>query len=594
MTEVFAGAWLMLATAWRSSRWKTVTAALLMVMGSASAPLLAATLAWMTTEVITHHGTQAAVAGACIALLVLGFTIFDHFSSMIYLELAEIAEVTYDDELIKLSNGSAGIAHHEQPRSVDMLTVLKREGRQFSRRLEAVLRGLGLLVAMILSAVLLVRVAPVLILLPLAAVPPLLCGKWAERISDRAKMAVAEESRTALNLFSLCTTAGPASELRVFRLGGELRRRHDALWASVVHTQVRAELAATWLRAAGQVFFVVAYVAAVLLVVRDAVLGRRGVGDVVLVLTLAAQTSQQVAQVMTLFTSLQQTASMYRRLAGFRAAVAEVEPADTNHAPADRLRQGIELSGVSFSYPGTDVPVLRDIALRLPAGSTVALVGDNGAGKSTLVKLLCALYQPTGGQIRVDGVDLRRMPPHRWRERVATGFQDFVRYEFRARHAIGIGDLSHIGSPGAVIAAMKRARGDDLLTRLADGLETQLGKSYNDGTELSGGEWQKITLGRAFMREAPLLLVLDEPTSALDAEAEAALFDRYARQVKQVASQTGGVTVLVSHRFSTVRMADLIVVLDGGRIVEYGDHATLTKRGGMYAELFDIHSRAYA
>jgi len=230
----------------------------------------------------------------------------------------------------------------------------------------------------------------------------------------------------------------------------------------------------------------------------------------------------------------------------------------------------------------------------LPAGGTVALVGEYGAGKTTMLKRRWGLYRPTRGQISVDGVDLRRIPVELWRGRIATGFQDFIRYEFRVRHAVGVGSLDQVSSPDAVTSALERAHGADLLDHLKNGLETQLGMSYNDGQELSGGQWQKIALGRALMRRAPLLLVLDEPTSALDAEAEHALFERYASQVKQTARTTGGITVLVTHRFSTVRMADLIVVIADGRIAEYGDHGTLIARGGRYAELFDLHARAYA
>jgi ATP-binding cassette subfamily B protein len=594
MRDVFGGIRRMLATAWRASPAKTLTAVVLMLTGSAAAPLIAVTLAWMTNEVVTRHAGRAMLAGACVAMLAIFTATFDHLAHISYFELAELAEVDYDDELIALSNGSPGIAHHEQPQHVDTLSMLKREGRQFSMRLEALLRGMGLAVAMVLTAILLARLAPVLLLMPLAAVPPLLAGRWAERIVDNAKMATAEQSRIALSLFTLCTTAGSAGELRVFRLEEEVRRRHGQLWGAVMRAQFRADLAATWLRAGGQLVFAAAYIAAVLLVVRDAVVGRRSVGDVILVLTLAAQVNQQVSMAVGLLQDMQRMASMYRRLTRFRSAVAANGHVPVDQAPPDRLWHGIELAGVTFTYPGTDTPVLRDVQLKLPAGATVALVGENGAGKTTMVKLLCGLYRPTDGQIKIDGVDLRRMPVEQWRERVSTGFQDFVRYEFRVRHAVGVGGLDQIDSADAVAAAMDRAHASDVLAQLASGLETQLGRSYNDGVELSGGQWQKIALSRALMREAPLLLVLDEPTSALDAETEHALFERYASQVKQVASATGGITVLVSHRFSTVRMADLILVLAGGRVVEFGDHDTLTAGGGLYAELFALHAKAYA
>jgi ATP-binding cassette subfamily B protein len=223
----------------------------------------------------------------------------------------------------------------------------------------------------------------------------------------------------------------------------------------------------------------------------------------------------------------------------------------------------------------------------------VALVGENGAGKTTLVKLLCRFYEPSGGRIRVDGVDLQRIRLDEWRRRIATGFQDFVRFEFVARQAVGVGDLPLIDDEPAVEAALDRARASDVIGRLPDGLATQLGKSYADGVELSGGQWQKLALGRAMMRELPLLLILDEPTSGLDAEAEHALFERYAEGARRVGEATGGITFLVSHRFSTVRMADLILVVADGRIVEAGNHAALMRVGGLYAELYALQASAY-
>src|SRR5690606_30237187 len=201
----------------------------------------------------------------------------------------------------------------------------------------------------------------------------------------------------------------------------------------------------------------------------------------------------------------------------------------------------------------------------------------NGAGKSTLVKLLGRLYLPTSGRNLVDGVDLARMPADQWRERLAGAFQDFFRFEFAARHTVGIGDVPRLDDAPAVTTAVTRAGADDVVEHLVSGLETQLGPSWPEGVEVSFGQWQKLALARGFMRDRPLLLVLDEPTAALDAETEHALFERYAAASRgdvangdDFAAEDGRITVLVSHRFSTVRMADLIVVLDGARVVDVG------------------------
>jgi ATP-binding cassette subfamily B protein len=236
--------------------------------------------------------------------------------------------------------------------------------------------------------------------------------------------------------------------------------------------------------------------------------------------------------------------------------------------------------------------VLEDVDLELPAGAVVAIVGENGAGKTTLVKLLSRMYEPTSGRILVDGVELSDIAPDAWRARMGGAFQDFFRYEFLARQTVGLGDLAHMDELPALCAAVERGGADDVLAKLPNGFETQLGPQWDEGIELSFGQWQKLALARGFMRTDPLLLVLDEPTAALDAETEHALFERFAAAA-QTARDDGRITVLVSHRFSTVRMADLIVVLDGAHVVESGTHDELVTRGGLYAELYGIQANAY-
>ncbi len=239
------------------------------------------------------------------------------------------------------------------------------------------------------------------------------------------------------------------------------------------------------------------------------------------------------------------------------------------------------------------------MSLSLPAGAVVALVGENGAGKTTLVKLLCKLYEPTAGRILVDGEPLARVRTDEWRTRLAGAFQDFFRFELPARQSVGVGDVPRVDDEAAVQAAVGRAGAEDVVSRLRDGLSTQLGPTWPGGVEVSFGQWQKLALARGFMRERPLVLVLDEPTAALDAETEHALFERYAavaRGGRGASGDDGGtadITILVSHRFSTVRMADLIVVLDGARVAQVGGHDELMAKGGPYAELYRIQAAAY-
>jgi ATP-binding cassette subfamily B protein len=280
-----------------------------------------------------------------------------------------------------------------------------------------------------------------------------------------------------------------------------------------------------------------------------------------------------------------------RRLAWLEDYAASLN-ATADLAVPGGVRTGIRLDHVSFSYPGTSRVVLDDVSLTLPAGAVVAIVGENGAGKTTLVKLLAKMYEPSSGSILVDDMPLARMPAGVWRGCLAGAFQDFFRFEFRARHSVGLGDVPRMDDEVAVLTAIDRAGASDVLARLPSGLETQLGPTWPDGVDLSFGQWQKLALARGFMREQPLLLVLDEPTAALDAETEHALFERYAEAARGETGD-GRITILVSHRFSTVRMASLIVVLDGAKLVESGSHDELMAKGGQYSQLYGIQAAAY-
>jgi ATP-binding cassette, subfamily B, bacterial len=248
---------------------------------------------------------------------------------------------------------------------------------------------------------------------------------------------------------------------------------------------------------------------------------------------------------------------------------------------------GLRFEDVWFTYPGAAAPALRGVSLHLPPGRKLALVGENGSGKTTLVKLMTRLYRPSSGRITLDGLDLDRWDPVALRARIGVLFQDFVRYQLTVGENIGVGDVDALEDRDRQEAAADRALATPVLERLPAGLDTQLGRWFADGQELSGGQWQKVALARLFMRETADLLILDEPTAAMDAEAEARLFEEFRARTE------GRMAVVISHRFSTVRMADHIVVLHRGEVVEEGDHAALMARGGRYARLFELQARGY-
>ncbi len=587
-----SAAWL-LRLSWQQDRLKTAVSLVLVLGNALAAPLMALALKWFTNAAVAGDATTASVAGFAVAACVIGVLTLGHFAHIAYFELSEINTLNTEQRLMALSNGSAGIEHQERAEYSDRLAVLEQELQQIQNGFYAVLALSSLGVAIGLTGLLLAIVNPVLLLLPLVAIPPLVAGQRAQAIVDRTREETAQDTRLAMHLFRLATGARPAKELRVFRLQKEIQRRHAELWERTTRRLWRAQLKATALRAAGQLVFAAGYVAGVLLVVNDAISGQRSVGDVVLAITLAAQVNQQVSAAVTLLHDLQRIAHVHSRFEWLERYIADREPCASDKAVPERLSDGIRFADVAFTYPGTDRTVLAGVNLHFPAGSTVAIVGENGAGKSTIVKLLCRFYEPTSGTISIDGANISRLPLSDWRKRIATGFQDFARFEFVARRTVGVGELPLIDDQAAVEGALDRAHALDVVGRLENGLSTQLGKSYTEGTELSGGQWQKLALGRSMMRETPLVLILDEPTSALDAEAEHALFERYAEGARRVGQATGGITVLVSHRFSTVRMADLIVVVADGKVAEAGPHAQLMKNRGLYAELYDLQASAY-
>ena len=566
-----------------------------MVLQSVALPLAAPALAALTDAAVAGDARRASIAAVLVAVLVVAALTAGHFAHIFYFELGDEAVMRLERDLIGLSHDSPGIEHHERPEYADRLQVLRTElNRSGWGSMQALLSAIGLGVALVITGVLLARAQPV------AAAPAARRAAAAgprpprgERPGRGARRRPPPTTAARGTCSSCRSTPAPAKELRTCGLGEEVRSRLRRSWDAATAILWAGEVRADALRAAGQLAFAVAYVAATLLVLRDAVAGQRTVGDVVLVITLASQVNQQVTAAVTILQQLQRAARSMTDLAWMRSLVQAQTVHGAQVAAPDELRDGIRFDGVSFTYPGTDAPVLEAVDLVLPAGTSVAIVGENGAGKTTLVKLLCRFYAPTTGTITVDGVDLHDLDPVGWRDRTAAGFQDFCRFELLARQNVGVGDLPRIESDEAVLGALDRAHSSDVLARLEDGLDTQLGTSHADGAQLSGGQWQKLALGRAMMREQPLLVVLDEPTSALDAQAEHDLYERYAAHAKAVGATTGAVTVLVSHRFSTVRMADLILVVADHRIVESGSHEELVALGGLYAELFGIQAAAY-
>ncbi|QOC93466.1 ABC transporter ATP-binding protein [Micromonospora craniellae] len=588
----------LLALCWRQSAGKLVASVVLKLGAAAALPLSAAGLGALTDAALAGDSSRAAIAGAVTACLVIAAITMAHFAHVFYFELGEVNLLTKERQLIELANGSVGLNHHERPEYADKMQVLRQEVERVGyASMEALLSAASTALSLIITGVLLARLDLLLLMLPLTALPAVYLGGRAQALQAAGREAAAEPTRRARHLFSVATEAGTAKEIRTAGLANELTFRHRTLFESATRVMWAAEVKAARLRILGQLCFAFGYVSAILIVVSAAAAGGPSVGDVILVLSVAALANYQVTAAVALLQDLQRVARVLADVRWLEHLIAPLPaaalPAGERPAAPQRINHGIRLRDVSFAYLQTGPPALEGVDILLPAGSTVAVVGENGAGKSTIVKLLCRFYEPTEGVIEVDGTDLASLSPPEWRRRIAGAFQDFVRFEFIARESVGVGDLPRVGSDDAVLGALRRARSESVLNRLEHGLGTQLGKSYADGAELSRGQWQKLALGRAMMREDPLLLILDEPTADLDAESEHLLFERYAANARRLAETSGTITILVSHRFSTVRMADLILVVVDGRVADSGSHEELMERGGLYADLYGLQQRSY-
>jgi ATP-binding cassette subfamily B protein len=557
--------------------------------------LLALWVALLGKGLLARDRREIAIAALGLALSSTATWFLRVVSTRVLRRFRDRVTVALETHVARLQASIETIAHQERPELLDRLAMLRNQVFVLDHMYMSLFTTCAWILRLGVTVGLLVSIHPAMAALALFALPTVATSSWRPGVERRVDERSSPAIRLAMHLFTSATTASSAKELRLAGIADRWVERRREAWEGWY-----APVAATrWASAAWHclawAIFGAAYVVAIVLV---ATRPGFGAGDLLLALAAGARLSAYIGATVGEIGFLRGFwLEGSRRLAWLEDYAASVATGADQPAPA-RLVEGIRLEGVSFAYPGTDRLVLEGVDLTLPAGAVVAIVGENGAGKSTLVKLLCKLYTPTAGRILVDGVPLARLRTEGWRARLAGAFQDFFRFELPAGQAVGVGDLPRIDDGPAVARAVGRAGADDVVARLPDGLATQLGPTWPGGVEVSHGQWQKLALARGFMREEPLLLVLDEPTAALDAETEHALFERFAAAAREPAQgdgerDAGRVTLLVSHRFSTVRMADLIVVLDGRRVVQVGSHEELMARGGAYAEVYELQAAAY-
>lgn len=577
----------------RIDRKQMTVASLALLVGYLAAPFVAFSLKLLTDYALNGQVVLAEVTGVAVAALLVGELMLGHFAYFAYTELGERLEVAMTDEIMREINGSAGIEWHERPELADRLTLLCEESFRTQLAFSAILRVAAMAVQIAATAVLLALVDPWLLLAPLAAAPLLLAGRRGRDVVEGARERTAARARMSHHLARMATQQTSGKEIRLYGLQHEFISRHATLWRSVTRDLWHAQCKSALLQALGQLIFAIGYGAAVYLALRQVLHGSSSLGNLVMIVVLVWTVSSQLTLTAAQLQTVHASGKHIDRLMWLRSLTRPSPARAVPTAPHRSIRQDIVLEHVSFSYPGTTRPVLTDVTITLPARSTVALVGENGAGKSTLVKLLCGLYTPSSGRILLDGTDIATLPVAWWQARTSALFQDFARLQLRFRDDIGAGDLPSLNDDERLLLAVKQAHAEDFAPEDAGSLDDLIGHDYGPGRELSGGQWQKVGLARALMRTDPLLLVLDEPSSALDPAAEQAMFERYTKSARLAAESSGAITLMISHRFSAVRMADLIVVLADGRVAETGTHAELIANGGLYEELYMLKSRTY-
>jgi ATP-binding cassette subfamily B protein len=437
-----------------------------------------------------------------------------------------------------------------------------------------------------LAGVLLVQLPWLLLLLAVAVVPSFLGEAHFAALGYSLLYRWTPERRLLDYLRYMGASDESAKEVKLFGLSDFLVGRYDRLsdefYQQNKRLAVRRNVVSTALVTLGTLGYYAAYAVIIYLTV----LGRYTIGSLTFLAGSFRQSRELIQRILLSLSNIYEQSLYLGDLFTFFDVTPRVLSRPGARAVPVPIRQGFEFMDVGFRYPGSERWAVRHLSFSLAPDERIALVGENGAGKTTLVKLLARLYDPDDGQILLDGVDLRDYDLESLRKNIGVIFQDFVRYDLILKENIGVGQVERLDDDARIREAGRRSLADSVATRLTGGYDQMLGRRFDGGVDLSGGEWQKVALGRAYLREAQVL-ILDEPTAALDARAEYEVFLRFAELTQ------GRMAVLISHRFSTVRMADRIIVLQGGELVDQGTHEQLVARGGLYAELFSLQAAGY-
>ena len=590
---VYQYTWRALQLVWATNRSLTLCIAALTL----GAGLLPAAIAWVGKQIVdgvvlaasTHAVADQTTALTWVAVemaLVAGMAGaqrgLDVCQSLLRAQLGHRVNVMILEKALELD-----LAHFEDSEFYDKMTRARREAS--SRPLALVRKSFGLvqnaLSLATYGALLLQFSGWAVLVLAVAAVPSFVAETRFAGEAFRLFRWRAPEAREQMYLETVVAREDFAKEVQLLSLGetlvGRYRDIFQRLYAEDRNLTIRRGF---WGFSLGLVSMLALY-GAYAWIAYAAVLERISLGEMTMYLMVFKQGQAAFSAILSSVGGMYEDNLYLSNLYEFLAQDIHLAPgtATSGPDPAD----GIRFEGVSFTYPGSVTPAIQGVNLHLRPGRRMALVGHNGSGKTTLVKLLTRLYAPSSGRIFLDGRNLQEWEPSALRKRIGVIFQDFVKYQFTVGENIGVGDVSHLTDEDRWKRAAQKGMATSFISELQRGMHTQLGRWFKDGRELSIGQWQKIALSRAFMQEGADILVLDEPTSAMDAEAEAQVFQRLSDMTK------GQMAILISHRFSTVRMADDIVVLDRGEVVETGSHDALMEGNGRYAHLFTLQAKGY-
>ena len=580
---------------WRTNRWATVGLGSLTLGGA----LLPAAQAWVGKLIV--DGVVASIQGGQDAeqirkvfiYLILELALFllsaginqgrRLIQQLIQLQLANRIRAEVIRKALTLD-----LAHFEDPDFYDRLQNARREGGYKPVELiNDTFLIVQNMITLLSFALLMLRFSPWLVLILLAtSIPAFIAETRYSEQGFRLLTRRAPETRQVNYLARLLTEDTAAKEIKLFNIGETLLKRYTTLFDKFFREDKRLALRRA---AAGFSLGLIAtlgFYGSYAWIVWYTVQGRISLGDMTLYLAIFRQGQSTFQSILSAMGNIYENNLFMANFFEFLRLQPTMKISPQQKKLSLPLREGIEFRSVGFRYPDSDEWALRGVDLTINPGEKIALVGHNGAGKTTLIKLLSRLYDATEGIILIDGVDIRDVDPVELHERIGVIFQDFVRYHLPARENIGMGQIDALEDAERIVAAARKSGAHALIEGLPSGYDTMLGRWFRDGHELSLGQWQKIALARAFMRDAEIL-VLDEPTASVDAQTEYEIFQHF----KELTD--GKMAILISHRFSTVRMADRIALIEHGRIAELGTHEELLRRNGTYAELFSMQAEGY-